>query len=179
MKLCCEAAVQASLDSALEDLSRAAVANPVESASASCSRIDEVFDRRMMAHQHLAWAQAEAAASKPTSKGNGGLSVTGTVVPLPLKGHATPALAHLNIAATALMAEGRAATLSAARIDAILIRLFQQHAEITAVIAELAARPPSGQSEIDTLNTALTVEAYRALAKIEYFIQKAQNFAST
>lgn len=77
------------------------------------------------------------------------------------------------------MVEGRAATLSAARVDAILIRLFQQHAEITAVIAELAARPPSGQSEIDTLNTALAVEAYRALAKIEQFIQKAQNFAST
>lgn len=60
----CEAAVQASLDSALEDLFRAAIANPVESDAATCARIDEVFDRRMMAHQHLAWAQAEAAALK-------------------------------------------------------------------------------------------------------------------
>ena len=59
-----EAAVQASLDGALEDLLRAAVESPTEPYSASCARIDAVFDCRMAPHRHLAWALAEAEALK-------------------------------------------------------------------------------------------------------------------
>ena len=50
-----DAVVRASLDAALEDLLRAAVAE-------SCARIDDVFALRLAAHRHRAWALAEAEA---------------------------------------------------------------------------------------------------------------------
>lgn len=55
-----EAAVRASLDSALGDLLRVAVENPAETGAASCARINAVFDYWMTPYRHLAWALAEA-----------------------------------------------------------------------------------------------------------------------
>lgn len=98
----------------------------------------------------------------------------GTLVPLISRCDRASALARIDTAAVELMTEGRAATLSAARIDAIRTRLSRQHAELVALIDELAARPSTGNGRVDALNADLGVEATKALAQVELFMRQAE-----
>lgn len=100
--------------------------------------------------------------------------MTGTVVPLQLKGDRASALTRIDVAAIERLAEGRAATLSAARLDAILAHLNGHRADLVAVIAELRTRPSSGDARIDALNADLSVEASKGLAQIDLFIGQAE-----
>lgn len=100
--------------------------------------------------------------------------MTGTVVPLQLKGDRASALTRIDVAAIERLAEGRAATLSAARLDAILAHLNGHRADLVAVIAELRTRPSSGDDRIDAVNATLSVEASKGLAQIDLFIGQAE-----
>ncbi|MCJ2092801.1 hypothetical protein MKK67_09845 [Methylobacterium sp. J-072] len=105
--------------------------------------------------------------------------MTGTIIPLPLGGEGASSLAGFDVIAAELLTEGRAVSLSAARIEAILVKLGAQRAELTAVLADLQARPPSGDVRIDALNADLSVAASKGLAQIELFIEQAEACAVT
>ncbi|XYD12644.1 hypothetical protein R1A27_34430 (plasmid) [Methylobacterium sp. NMS12] len=96
--------------------------------------------------------------------------MTGTIIPLRSGHSTTSALTHFDITAMELLREGRAATLSEARLDAIRTELLAKRAELAAVLADLQARPSSGDAEIDAVNITLSVEAGVGLAHIDQFI---------
>ncbi|SFM72344.1 hypothetical protein [Methylobacterium pseudosasicola] len=100
--------------------------------------------------------------------------MTGIVVPMQPGGNEAFSLTRIDVVAIELLAEGRAATLSAARLDAILAHLNGHRADLVAVIAELRSRPSSGDARIDALNANLSVEASKGLAQIDLFIGQAE-----
>lgn len=99
--------------------------------------------------------------------------MTGTIIPLRHKGEEASALAGFDMIAAEMLTEGRAVSLSAARTDVILTRLRAQRTELTAVRADLQARPPSGDVRIDAINASLIVAANKALVQIELSLQHA------
>lgn len=105
--------------------------------------------------------------------------MTGTIIPLRLKRDETSALAGFDAAAADLLAEGRAPTLSAAHLDAILMKLRRQRVELLAINALLERRASSGDAQIDAINAKLCAEACNGLAHIELFIQQAETSALT
>jgi uncharacterized protein involved in exopolysaccharide biosynthesis len=105
--------------------------------------------------------------------------MTGAIIPFRRLGDEASALAAFDAPAAELLADGRAATLSAAQLSAILTRLREQHDELTAIIADLETRAPSGDTRIDTVNADLSVAARKGLAQIELFIQQAETCAVT
>ncbi len=196
---CAQAAVRASLDDALGDLLRDATQNPTEPDAVSCARIDAVLDRRMAPHQHLDWALAEAETLKRRLKaglqahaldaarqthgakrGNmgGGTPVTGTIIPLRSNRGATSEFDVVDVTAMMLLREGRAATLSGARLDAIRTDLLAKRVQLTAVIAELQARPASGDLRIDAVNATLRAEASTGLIYLDLFLEQLKTCAS-
>lgn len=100
--------------------------------------------------------------------------MTVTIIPLRSGHDATPALARLDVAAAKLLSEGRAASLSVARVEAMLADLQVKRAELIAVLADLQARPPSGDDWIDSINADLSVEAGKGLAQIDVVIRHLQ-----
>ncbi|WP_091721964.1 hypothetical protein [Methylobacterium phyllostachyos] len=97
----------------------------------------------------------------------------GTIIPLRLKRYETSTLASFDAAAAELLAEGRAPTLPSAQLDAILMKLRRQRAELLAINADLETRAPSGDARIDAINAKLCVEVRNGLAHIDLFIQRA------
>lgn len=104
--------------------------------------------------------------------------MTGTIIPLQSKQHATSALAAFDIAAIELLVGGRAATLSGARLSAIRGKLVEQRVQLAAVIADLQARPPSGDLRIDAVNATLRTEADTGLAYLDLFLVRVETCAS-
>ena len=103
--------------------------------------------------------------------------MTGTIIPLRLMRDEPSALASFDAAATELLAEGRAPTLSAAQLDAILMKLRRQRAELLAILVTLERRASSGDARIDAINAKLCVEARNGLAHTDLFIQQAETCA--
>ncbi|MCJ2097267.1 hypothetical protein MKK82_00320 [Methylobacterium sp. E-046] len=79
--------------------------------------------------------------------------------------------------AAELLREGRAVTLSGARLDAIRAALSAKRLQLAAVIADLQARPPSGDVRIDAVNATLRAEAGTGLTYIDVFLQKVEGCA--
>ena len=104
--------------------------------------------------------------------------MTGTVVPLQSRSDGASAFVRIDVAAIELLAEGRAATVSAARIDAILAHLCGQRAALVAVIAELVRRPSTGDTRIDALNADLRIAVLNGLVQIDLFIEQTQACAA-
>ncbi|MCJ2117288.1 hypothetical protein MKK65_12080 [Methylobacterium sp. J-001] len=89
------------------------------------------------------------------------------------------ALGDFDGVATTLLSEGRASSLTTARIKAILTKLRSQRTELAGVIADLQARPPSGDGRIDTVNANLCIEASKGLAQIDRLIQHAETCSAS
>ncbi|AWV19807.1 MULTISPECIES: hypothetical protein [Methylobacteriaceae] len=103
--------------------------------------------------------------------------MTGTIIPLRSRGDAASALASFDGIAAEMLTDGRAVSLSAARIEVILAKLRTQRTEMAALLADLQARPPSGDIQLDTINADLSVAVSKGLAQIELFIQQAKTYA--
>ncbi|UIY43517.1 hypothetical protein [Methylobacterium radiotolerans] len=103
--------------------------------------------------------------------------MTRRIVPLYRDDNGRSALARFDGTALELLADGRATTLSSARLDVILARLYEQRAVLVAVITDLQTRPSSGDAQIDALNADLRVEADKSLAQLDLFIQQAETCA--
>lgn len=94
--------------------------------------------------------------------------MTASVIPLPLKGSA---LRSLDDTAAEMLARGRVATLTAARIILLLENIRAKRAELIEVIDDLQSRPPSGNAQTDRINADLRVEAVRGLDHIDHMIR--------
>jgi hypothetical protein len=105
--------------------------------------------------------------------------MTGEVIPLRSSQSATSALTHFDVTAAELLQQGHAATLSEARLDAILTDLLAKRAELAKVLTDLQSRPLSGDARIDAVNVTLIAEASKALAYIDMFIQHTEACAGT
>lgn len=99
--------------------------------------------------------------------------MTSVVIPLRTGPSATSALTHFDVTATELLQQGRAATLTGARLDAIRADLLAQRVCLAKVIADLQSRTSSGDARIDAVNATLIAEAVKGLAHIDVFIQHA------
>jgi hypothetical protein len=94
--------------------------------------------------------------------------MTASVIPLPLKGSA---LQDLDANAAELLAGGRAATLTAARISLLLKSIQAKRAELVAVIDDFQARPPNADAQVDRINEDLRVAAVKGLGQIDQMIR--------
>ena len=101
--------------------------------------------------------------------------MTGTIIPLRLKRDETSALASFGTLATELLAEGRAPNLLVARFDAILKKLRGQRAKLASVLADLEARAPSCDAQIEIINVNLRNGAREGLTHIDLFIREAMS----
>ena len=95
------------------------------------------------------------------------------------KGDEASAIGDFDGVATTLLSEGRAFSLTTARIEAILLKLRAQRSELAAVIADLQVRPPSGDIRIDMVNANLRIEASKGLAQIDRLVQHAETCVVT
>jgi len=96
--------------------------------------------------------------------------MSASIIPLrPRNG--SPALIELDEIAAELLADGQAANLSLARVDLLLTKIGAQRAELVAVIEDLQARPPSGDTQVDQANADLRTVAVSGLAQIDQLIQ--------
>jgi hypothetical protein len=103
--------------------------------------------------------------------------VTGAIIPFRRIGDKASALAAFDAPAAELLAEGRAVTLSAAQLSAILTRLRAQRDKLTATLADLEMRASTGDTRIDSINADLSVAARNGLGQIELIIQQAETRA--
>ena len=103
--------------------------------------------------------------------------MTGTIIPLRSDRCATSASDALDVTAVELLREGRAVTLSGARLDAIRADLSAKRLQLAAVIAALQARPPSGDVRIDAVNATLCAEAGTGLTYIDAFLRLVEGCA--
>ncbi|MCJ2085828.1 hypothetical protein MKK88_07455 [Methylobacterium sp. E-005] len=104
--------------------------------------------------------------------------MTGTLIPLRSDRSAASALATVDVTAVELLQEGLATTLSGARLAAIQGDLLAKREQLTAEIADLQARPSSGDAGIDAVNSPLCAEANTGLAYIDQFLEQVENCAT-
>jgi hypothetical protein len=97
-----------------------------------------------------------------------------TIIPLRSPRDDTSALAGVDATAMGILQEGRAATLSAASLDAIREDLLAKRVQLVAVIADLQARPPSGDTRIDAVNATLRTEADTGLTYLDLFFEQVE-----
>lgn len=96
--------------------------------------------------------------------------MAGMVIPMRPLREQTSALACIDVLAADLLTAGRADSLSAARIAAMLAKLRAERTVAETVIADLGARPPSGDCHIDAINADLSAAACEGAAQIEMLI---------
>ncbi|MGU3664545.1 hypothetical protein ACLBX9_10215 [Methylobacterium sp. A49B] len=100
-----------------------------------------------------------------------------TVIPFRRRPGEASALAAFDAPAAQLLADGRAGTLSAAQLSIILTKFRAQRDELAAIIADLDARAPSSDPQINIVNANLKVAAREGLVQINVFIHQAETSA--
>ena len=100
--------------------------------------------------------------------------VTETIIPLRPRSEEHSALARVDVTAVELLARGQAASLQAARTQVILINLRGHRDQMTALLADLRAREPAGDVQIDTANAGLVAAINHGVVQIDLFIARAQ-----
>ena len=75
-----------------------------------------------------------------------------------------------------LLTTGQAASLQAARVEVILADLQAQRGQMTAVLADVRSREPTGDAQVDEANTNLTTAINYGIVQIDLFIARAQIF---
>lgn len=93
------------------------------------------------------------------------------IIPLRPASNQTSALTHFDSLAVELLADGRAATLTAARIDAVLKQTCEDRSKLAAVLEDLEARLPTGTAQIDELNADLRARFIDGITHIDLLIQ--------
>ena len=99
------------------------------------------------------------------------------IVPLRHRGDEGSALAKVDDAAVELLANGQAASLQAARTSVILADLHEHRAQMTALLADLRGREPTGNAQIDGANADLITTINLGIVQIDLFAAKARRQA--
>ena len=100
--------------------------------------------------------------------------MTETIIPLRPRSEEQSALARVDVTAAELLARGQAASLQAARAEVILIDLRGYRDQMTALLADLRAREPAGDAQINTANAGLIAAINHGVVQIDLFIARAQ-----
>ncbi|MCJ2093057.1 hypothetical protein MKK67_11180 [Methylobacterium sp. J-072] len=98
------------------------------------------------------------------------------IVPLRRRDQARSALDRVDANAVKLLVAGQATSLQAARAGIILADLREQREQMTAVLADLRGREPSGNAQIDEANANLITAINDGIVQIDLFIAQAQVF---
>ncbi len=98
------------------------------------------------------------------------------IVPLRRRGEKRTALDRVDVAAVELLADGRTTSLQAARAEVILADMRRQRNEMTAVLADVRSREPTGDPQIDDANANLITAINYGIVQIDLFIARAQVF---
>lgn len=93
------------------------------------------------------------------------------IIPLRPTNIQTAALARFDKLAAELLAEGQAATLTAARIDAVLKQTRADRSELALVLEDLQARAPTGNAQLDQANADLRAFAAEGVSHIDMLIR--------
>ena len=97
--------------------------------------------------------------------------MTGTIIPLRSKDEETSALAHFDVLAAELLTEGRAASLSAARLDAILTELRRHRSQLCAVMEDQHRSSLAAHAQFGSLAASIRAVANQTLARIDQLIE--------
>jgi len=100
--------------------------------------------------------------------------MTGTIIPLRSKDEETSALAHFDVLAAELLTEGRAASLSAAWLDAILTELHRNRVQLCAVMEDQHRSGLAAHAQFGGLATGIRAVANQTLARIDQLIEFAE-----
>lgn len=98
------------------------------------------------------------------------------IVPLRRRGKKQTALDRVDVAAVELLAGGQASSLQAARGEVILADLRAQREHMSAVLADVRGRNPTGDAQIDETNANLITAINSGIVQIDLFIARAQVF---
>lgn len=93
------------------------------------------------------------------------------IIPLRPASNQTSTLARFDSLAVELLADGRAATLTAARIHAVLKQTREDRSKLAAVLEDLDARPPTGIAQLDKVNADLRASVIDGIIHIGLLIQ--------
>jgi hypothetical protein len=105
--------------------------------------------------------------------------VTRSIIPLPTRTNDSSELTDLDRIAAELLADGQAATLSAARIGVLPKKISTQRTELVGVIADLEGRTSTGNDSLDKVNADLLATANEGLAHIDRLIQLVEAWPPT
>jgi hypothetical protein len=76
-----------------------------------------------------------------------------------------------------MLASGQATSLQVARAEVILANLREQRDEMTALLADLRGREPTGKVQIDEANTDLITVINQGIVQIDLFIAQARAYS--
>jgi hypothetical protein len=93
------------------------------------------------------------------------------IIPLQPNGNRPSALARFDRLAAELLSDGQAATLTAARIDAVLKQTREDRTKLAALLEDLQARSPTGNTQLDKANADLCVSVVDGIAHIDMLIR--------
>ncbi|MCJ2063806.1 hypothetical protein MKK63_13955 [Methylobacterium sp. J-088] len=100
------------------------------------------------------------------------------IVPLRRRGEERSALAYVDATAVAMLAEGQSTSLQAARVEVILANLREQRNQMTTLLADLWAREPTGEPQIDGANANLITAINQGIVQVDLFIAQARTVAA-
>ncbi|KQS85141.1 hypothetical protein ASG32_17885 [Methylobacterium sp. Leaf361] len=97
--------------------------------------------------------------------------MTDKIIPLRRKSDETAAMARFYTLAAELLANGRAATLTAAQREVLLIHVREQRAKFAVVLEDLQGRPSTGIVELDGVNADLSAVTIEGIARSDELIR--------
>ena len=98
------------------------------------------------------------------------------IVLLRRRGEKRTALDRVDVAAVQLLADGRTASLQAARAEIILADMRAQRDPMTTVFADVRSREPTGDPQVDRANADLVTAINSGIVQIDLFIARARVF---
>jgi hypothetical protein len=96
------------------------------------------------------------------------------IVPLRRRGKQRTALDGIDAAAVDLLVGGQTTNLRVARAEVILADMRAQRDHMSAVLADLRSREPSGNQEVDDSNGKLVAAINEGVVQIDLFIARAR-----
>lgn len=99
--------------------------------------------------------------------------MTGTIIPLRAKDEETSALARFDVLAAELLTDGRAESLSAARLDVILTELHLYRVQLCTVMEGPRTSTLAEDAQFASLALEIRAVAEQALARIDQLIESA------
>ncbi|MGH1573809.1 hypothetical protein ACRAWG_28110 [Methylobacterium sp. P31] len=100
--------------------------------------------------------------------------MSSTIIPFRCKSDAASALASFDVIAAELLADGRAMSLSAARLDAILAELRRNRAHLCVVLDDQGLSGLTGHAQLGSLAVNIKTIAGQGLAHIDQLIGLAE-----